>query len=64
MKLFLFVLGLSLTFSKGMAQTPYETLTERPNEKSIVGFISKEVLQTEPFASWFQENFAAYQAHK
>ncbi|NDB53490.1 MAG: hypothetical protein EB025_05360 [Chitinophagaceae bacterium] len=64
MKLFLITLGLSLTISKGMAQTHYETLTERPNEKSLVGFISKEVLQAEPFASWFQENFTAYQAHK
>ncbi|MEY3324030.1 MAG: hypothetical protein RLZ11_344 [Bacteroidota bacterium] len=64
MKLFLITLGLSLTISKGMAQIHYETLTERPNEKSVVGFISKEVLQAEPFASWFQENFTAYQAHK
>ena len=64
MKSFYLVFILSVVLSNGWAQTRYETLSERPNEKSLIGFLSKEVLQTEPFASWYQENYTAYQAHK
>ena len=64
MKTFFLVIVLSITVSNGWAQTRYETLSERPNEKSLVGFLTKDVLQAEPFASWYQENYTAYQAHK
>lgn len=64
MKSLILVLALSVALCNGWAQTRYETLSERPNEKSIVGFLTKDVLLGEPFANWYQENYAAYQAHK
>lgn len=45
------------------AQNRFETLVERPNEKSLVGILSKEVLSNETSFTWFADNYKAYQAH-
>ena len=44
-------------------QNRFETLVERPNEKSLVGVLTKEVLSNESSFTWFAENYKAYQAH-
>jgi thiol-disulfide isomerase/thioredoxin len=63
MKLFAVAVVFTLCSLPGLAQTHFETLTERPQEKSLIGFLSKEILQAEPSFGWFQENYSAYQAH-
>lgn len=44
-----------------LAQTTYETLVERPNEKTLKGFISKDILVADSgFAKWYVPNQKAY----
>lgn len=42
------------------AQTQYQVLTERPNEKSLKGIISREVLQSDTSFKWYAENLKGY----
>lgn len=58
------LLGCCSLFSLWLtAQRPYEVLEERPNEKSIKGFIDRAILEQEPGFGWFQENYKAYRPH-
>jgi len=41
-------------------QGQYETLTERPGEKTFKGIISKEILLNEPSFKWYAENLNGY----
>ncbi len=42
------------------AQTQYEVLVERPNEKSLKGIISREVLVSDTSFKWFAANQKGY----
>lgn len=63
MKKIVFLLSLLLVVYISNAQNRFETLVERPNEKSLVGVLSKEVLSNESSFTWFPENYKAYQPH-
>jgi thiol-disulfide isomerase/thioredoxin len=63
MKKIVFLLSMLLVVYTSDAQNRFETLVERPNEKSLVGVLSKEVLSNESSFTWFAENYKAYQAH-
>ncbi|HQU57027.1 MAG: thioredoxin family protein [Chitinophagaceae bacterium] len=64
--LFLFLLAVSFaTFSKAqppkaMEDVQYQTLIERPNEKSLKGIISKQVLLSDSSFTWYAENLKDY----
>ena len=45
------------------AQQPYETLQERPNEKTFKGWLTRSILEQESSFTWMQENYKAYQPH-
>lgn len=61
MKKFLpvFILAL-LSCSVALSQTQYVTLVERPNEKSLKGIISREVLLNDTSFHWYAENLKGY----
>ena len=61
MKKFLpvFILAL-LSFSAALSQNQYVTLVERPNEKSLKGIISREVLLNDTSFHWYAENLKGY----
>jgi thiol-disulfide isomerase/thioredoxin len=61
MKKFLpvFILAL-LSCSVTLAQNQYEVLVERPNEKSLKGIISREVLLGDTSFHWYAENLKGY----
>ncbi|MFM7510242.1 MAG: thioredoxin family protein [Bacteroidota bacterium] len=63
MKKIIFFLATLLVVYTCDAQNRFETLVERPNEKSLVGVLSKEVLNSETTFTWFAENYKAYQPH-
>ncbi|MFM7645371.1 MAG: TlpA family protein disulfide reductase [Sphingomonadales bacterium] len=46
-----------------LAQPSYETLQERPNEKTFKGWLTRKVLEQESSFTWMQENYKAYQPH-
>ena len=50
----LFICGMSL------AQNQYQLLVERPNEKSLKGIISHEVLLDDTSFHWYAENLKGY----
>lgn len=43
-----------------LAQNTYEVLVERPNEKSLKGIISREVLLNDTSFHWYAENLKGY----
>ncbi|MEP6700633.1 MAG: thioredoxin family protein, partial [Bacteroidota bacterium] len=53
------VIGLFLT-NIAIAQTQFQSLTERPGEKTLKGIISREVLQTDTSFKWYAENLKGY----
>lgn len=55
--------ALILLVSVTAAQHPYETLQERPNEKTFKGWLTRSVLEQESSFTWMQENYKAYQPH-
>ncbi|HEX7847327.1 MAG TPA: thioredoxin family protein [Chitinophagaceae bacterium] len=55
---FLFSTALSV-----LAQNQYEVLSERPNEKTLKGIISREVLEADTSFKWFTENQKGYTPH-
>jgi thiol-disulfide isomerase/thioredoxin len=61
MKKFLpvFILTL-LSGSAALSQNQYVTLVERPNEKSLKGIISREVLLNDTSFQWYAENLKGY----
>jgi hypothetical protein len=56
-----FTLTLATTGNVLMAQNQYEILTERPNEKTIKGIISRQVLLGDTSFRWYAENLKGYQ---
>jgi thiol-disulfide isomerase/thioredoxin len=44
----------------GFSQKQYEVLVERPNEKSLKGIISREVVQNDTSFKWYAENLKGY----
>lgn len=41
----------------------YQVLVERPNEKSLKGIISREILQADTSFKWYEENLKGYKPH-
>lgn len=61
MKKFIFLSICSLFLSSIVfSQNQYEILSERPNEKSFKGIISREVLVNDTSFKWFAENQRTY----
>ncbi len=46
--------------SASFAQTQFEILVERPNEKSLKGIISRSLLEKDSSFKWYAENLKAY----
>lgn len=46
-----------------LAQNQFEVLVERPNEKSLKGIISKEVLLADTSFHWYAETLKGYTPH-
>lgn len=64
MKKLLPVFILTFLFGKfSLAQNQFEVLVERPNEKSLKGIISKEVLLADTSFHWYAENLKGYTPH-
>lgn len=59
MRVLPFVIALLLTTSS-FSQNQYEVLTERPNEKTFKGIISREVLLSDTLFKWYAENLKGY----
>lgn len=51
--------ALVLTFT-GFSQNQYQVLVERPNEKTLKGIISREVLSSDTSFKWYAENLKGY----
>ncbi len=61
MKKFTFVAAVALLLSNFLfAQNQYEVLAERPNEKTLKGIISREVLQNDTSFHWYADNLKGY----
>lgn len=61
MKKFLPVFILTLLIGNlSLAQNQFEVLVERPNEKSLKGIISKDVLLKDTSFHWYAENLKGY----
>ncbi len=58
-KMPVFILAL-FSCSVSLAQNQYQVLVERPNEKSLKGIISREVLLGDTSFHWYAENLKAY----
>jgi hypothetical protein len=58
-KLIPIVIALFAT-TAGFAQNQYEVLVERPNEKTLKGIISKEVVLKDTSFKWWAENLKNY----
>jgi len=54
-----FILAL-LSCTAALSQNQYVTLVERPNEKSLKGFISQEILLNDTSFHWYAENLKGY----
>lgn len=54
-----FISALLLTITAN-AQNQYEVLVEKPNEKTLKGIISREVLQSDTSFKWYAENLKGY----
>lgn len=62
-KVFFVFLALSFINSSN-AQNQFETLVEKPGEKTFKGIISREVLQADTSFKWYGENEKAYTPNK
>src|ERR1700741_5589766 len=54
---FVFTLLLATTIT---AQNQFEVLVERPNEKSLKGIISRQILESDTSFKWYAENLKGY----
>ncbi len=50
--------------SAALGQNQYQTLVERPNEKTYKGIISQEVLLADTSFKWYAENLKGYNPNK
>lgn len=61
MKKFLFALLILFSLPEtGFAQDQYQVLVERPNEKSLKGIISREIVQNDTSFKWYAANLKSY----
>lgn len=63
MKKYVLLFSALLFFFAVQAQNRFDVLVERPNEKSLVGLLSKNVLSSDTSFSWYVENHKNYQPH-
>ncbi len=55
------ILFLVLVSSAVFSQNQYEVLVERPNEKSLKGILSRDVIQKDTsFTKWYNQNLKGY----
>ncbi|MBL7731395.1 MAG: thioredoxin family protein [Chitinophagaceae bacterium] len=60
-KLFAAAIALCISFIAFAQHTTYEVLTERPNEKTFKGFITKDIIAADSFCmKWYGANYKAY----
>jgi len=59
-KFFTLLLVTFFVGNKLHAQQQYEVLTERPNEKSLKGIISQDILLADTSFKWYAENLKGY----
>lgn len=64
MKYLLVTLALTGLLTALQAQSHFETLVERPNEKTLKGFLDRATLKADSTFKWFTENYTAYSPHK
>ena len=60
MKYFFVVLAMTGLLTSLQAQPHFETLTERPQEKSLKGFLDRATLQADSSFKWFTENYSRH----
>lgn len=61
MRRFSLLLVIALVLSGTVfSQNQYETISERPNEKSLKGIISREILESDTAFQWYKANYKAY----
>lgn len=61
MKRFTLIVALTLLLSQvSISQHQYQVLVERPNEKSLKGIISRELLQNDTSFKWYASNLKSY----
>jgi len=54
-----FILSIVISVT-AFAQQPYQVLVERPNEKTLKGIISREILTSDTSFKWYAENQKGY----
>ncbi|MEQ1676573.1 MAG: thioredoxin family protein [Chitinophagaceae bacterium] len=59
-KFTLVLIGIILGSATLVAQNQYQVLVERPNEKSLKGIISREVLLNDTSFKWYADNLKGY----
>ena len=60
MKKLLVTLSLAFISLIAFSQTTYETLIEKPGEKTLKGLISRDILLADTSFHWYAENLKAY----
>jgi thiol-disulfide isomerase/thioredoxin len=61
MKKFTFIVALTLLLSQlSIGQHQYQVLVEGPNEKTLKGIISRELLQNDTSFKWYTSNLKGY----
>jgi thiol-disulfide isomerase/thioredoxin len=58
-KILLFVTIFTVSVA-GFTQVPYEVISERPNEKTYKGIISRDLLEKDTSFKWYAENKKGY----
>lgn len=64
MKQLLIIIVLVFASVTGFSQTQYEVLSERPNEKTLKGVISREILEKDTSFKWYADNQKGYSPNK
>ena len=64
MKRFLLIISLALLSLSGFAQTNFDIFSERANEKTFKGVISRQVLEADTSFKWYAENLKGYTPNK
>lgn len=60
MKKILLIVVLVIVSITGFSQSPYEVISERPNEKTYKGIISRDILEKDSSFKWYVENKNGY----
>lgn len=64
MKIYIPLFAFIVLSSVALGQNQYQTLVERPNEKTYKGIISQEVLLADSSFKWYAENLKGYTPNK